>query len=514
MTDFEPRRREFLKLSAAAASALVAGAASRPVNAHSRADELSAMPFIRRSALRGSATASTNSPRTRAARRDPESARRLQGRNRRDQATGDPFSRYGYDAWGRVVREITADEVEIVWSVHVANRKAAWYEFQTALDIPSAVSTPLRNATYQGAAREELVIDRAREPSPAATNPTCVSMGDRSLVSRSFSASSGPTTPGVFCSSGHGDAYNPAGVNVTTFANNDGWCDDIADGTVRATVTIDGQSIEAEPAWVVAAPPNFGPSIRAAFTTMYDVVEQVMIESRLVRPYWRRRGRVSFTADILPLFLRLADMQWVNEGMFEDFGFGAPFDLSDPEFLLRLADPSPRNRAFRTGWFKAFRNPAYKRMQPDKLPPMYGDAVALPAVSPRQWLAPLEAQYDALKRWARGGSSMTSIPSHPWRRSCPHCRPAIRPPRWTGRPWTGARWPVPSGHRDHLDLANRVPLRRPLPPQGGTSRPTHAAGLGRRAHAAGGAQQRRTVEPERARRHHALDGDAMDDRHR
>ena len=38
MTDCEPRRREFLKLSAAAASALVAGAASRPVNAHSRAD--------------------------------------------------------------------------------------------------------------------------------------------------------------------------------------------------------------------------------------------------------------------------------------------------------------------------------------------------------------------------------------------------------------------------------------------------------------------------------------------
>jgi L-Lysine epsilon oxidase N-terminal/L-lysine epsilon oxidase C-terminal domain len=202
--------------------------------------------------------------------------------------------------------------------------------------------------------------------------------------------------------SGHGDAYNPTGVNVTTFANNDGWCDDIADGPVRATVRVDGPPIEAEPAWVVATPRNFGPSIRAAFTTMYDIVEQVMIERRLLRPYWGRRGRVSFTADILPLFLRLADMQWVNEGMFEDFGFGAPFDLSDPEFLLRLADPSPLNRAFRTAWFKAFRNPAYKRMQPDKLPPMYGDAVALPAVSPRQWLAPLETQYDALERWARG----------------------------------------------------------------------------------------------------------------
>ena len=100
----------------------------------------------------------------------------------------------------------------------------------------------------------------------------------------------------------------------------------------------------------MAAPPNFGPSIRAGFITMYDVVEQVMIERHRLPPPWRRghgRGRVSFTADILPLFLRLADMQWVNEGMYRYFGFGAPIDLADPAYLLRLADPSPANRAFR-----------------------------------------------------------------------------------------------------------------------------------------------------------------------
>jgi L-Lysine epsilon oxidase N-terminal/L-lysine epsilon oxidase C-terminal domain len=404
MTDFEPRRREFLKLSAAAASALVAGAASRPVNAHSRADAIvryAVHPTIGIARVGNSKHEFYLAPELPGEIPSPPGGFKDATGAIKRQATR--FRVYGYDAWGRVVSEITADEAEIVWSVHVANRKAAWYEFQTALDIPSAVPTPLRNATYQGAAREELVID----PGPrtiAGRNQSNVRFDGGSFLGQPvFLGELRTDNAGrLLFLSGHGDAYNPTGVNVTTFANNDGWCDDIADGPVRATVTIDGRSIEAKPAWVVAAPPNFGPSIRAAFTTMHDVVEQVMIESRLLRPYWRRRGRVSFTADILPLFLRLADMQWVNEGMFEDFGFGAPFDLSDPEFLLRLADPSPLNRAFRTAWFKAFRNPAYRRMQPDKLPPMYGDAVALPAVSPRQWLAPLETQYDALKRWARG----------------------------------------------------------------------------------------------------------------
>ena len=49
--------------------------------------------------------------------------------------------------------------------MHVANKKAAWYQFQLALDIPEA-SVPddappsmLRNAAVTGSARRQLVID-------------------------------------------------------------------------------------------------------------------------------------------------------------------------------------------------------------------------------------------------------------------------------------------------------------------------------------------------------------------
>src|SRR5437762_13506504 len=53
------------------------------------------------------------------------------GRIRRQAAR---FRIYGYNAAGEAVRELTETEAEISWTVHVANRKAAWYEFNNALD--------------------------------------------------------------------------------------------------------------------------------------------------------------------------------------------------------------------------------------------------------------------------------------------------------------------------------------------------------------------------------------------
>src|SRR5579871_1163471 len=43
------------------------------------------------------------------------------------------FRIYGYDAAGRVVGEITAADAKIEWTAHLANKKAAWYNFEMAL---------------------------------------------------------------------------------------------------------------------------------------------------------------------------------------------------------------------------------------------------------------------------------------------------------------------------------------------------------------------------------------------
>lgn len=70
------------------------------------------------------------------------------------------FRIYGLNAKGEAVAELTAANADIKWTVHLANKKAAWYQFQIALDIPEADSAPpslLRNAAVGD--RKRLAID-------------------------------------------------------------------------------------------------------------------------------------------------------------------------------------------------------------------------------------------------------------------------------------------------------------------------------------------------------------------
>src|SRR5690606_33764885 len=63
------------------------------------------------------------------------------------------FRIYAYDKYGNVVGEVQQTKKSSVqWSVHLANKKAAWYQFNAALDIPATVSlsVPLRNADVKG----------------------------------------------------------------------------------------------------------------------------------------------------------------------------------------------------------------------------------------------------------------------------------------------------------------------------------------------------------------------------
>src|SRR5258708_40346757 len=88
----------------------------------------------------------------------PGGYRDAEGRLKRQAAR---FRIYGFDSSGNVVAELTASNAEIRWSVHVANKKAAWYDFDAALDLPEAAGlrSPRRNAAVQGKDRENLAID-------------------------------------------------------------------------------------------------------------------------------------------------------------------------------------------------------------------------------------------------------------------------------------------------------------------------------------------------------------------
>ena len=133
---------------------------------------------------------------------------------------------------------------------------------------------------------------------------------------------------------------------MTTFADNDGWADDICDGPVLARVTLGERTLHADPGWVVATPPNYGPGLRTGLITAYDSA----------RLGWDRvdavaltGADVSFRDDVLPILRRIVDMQWVNAGYLDSNGWGSAADYLAPDLLDRLADPSPERRICGSG---------------------------------------------------------------------------------------------------------------------------------------------------------------------
>jgi hypothetical protein len=328
------------------------------------------------------------------------------------------FRVYGYAADGHIVREITAEDAEIVWEVHLANRKAAWYQFANAMDLKQyALSTTYRNGTIAGGLRQGLVID-----------PGAVAISGRGTSGPQYRFDQGFVRFGgggpiqvplgelrtdemgrLLVLGGAGHSASATSQPAVTFANNDGWYDDVADGPVRATVRLAGQpEMTAEPAMVAVTPPNFGPGLHGV-VTLYDVVYDL----------FRRQGwveappRVSFWEDVFPIFERLVESQWVNLGAYILFGPGSPGDLLEPERLARLADPGEAARAERQRVFAWFRQPPapwdspapraeLPPPQPSLQPPFYGDGFGEYQDIAIDELALTETQHERLGRWAAG----------------------------------------------------------------------------------------------------------------
>ncbi|WP_347906006.1 LodA/GoxA family CTQ-dependent oxidase [Pseudomonas purpurea] len=253
------------------------------------------------------------------------------------------FRVYGYNAAGEVVGELTSDTATITWQVHLANRKAQWYQFQNALDIPEAAEDafPLRNADIKGAARSGLAIDPgARSIAGKETSGveyqfntgefqgTVVDLGElrtdpvgRLLVLGGYGVSASPAGKPI---------YDPA--KPGSFNNANGWYDDTSDGPVTATVSIAGRDVPVDSAWVVVAPPNFAPDI-VGWRTLYDQLTDVYVEGGGL-PF---PEMASFTRDVLPALSRLNNLQWVNKGFATMFGQGGQFNFSDPTLIAKLA---------------------------------------------------------------------------------------------------------------------------------------------------------------------------------
>ncbi len=171
---------------------------------------------------------------------------------------------------------------EIRWTVHVANKKAIWYQFaELQGDLMFGPQNSyekrhieLRNAGVKGKARQKYIID----PGPRTVNaPRQKVAFSRYNISPSYPHGSFPpedlsplpiNTLGEIMMDDCGRLLVLGGFgatggsgDVSTYAGADEWFDDISDGYVLATIVFkDGKMLDLEPAWVVSGSPKYRPS--------------------------------------------------------------------------------------------------------------------------------------------------------------------------------------------------------------------------------------------------------------
>lgn len=337
------------------------------------------------------------------------------------------FRVFGYDEHGDA-RELTAADADITWTVHLVNRKAAAPRLR-----PGPDGQRIRNGHVEGDDRAALAIDpgprsisgrRKGKGKPRSRFTAGVfGVADVPEVAIELGELRTDDAGRLLVLGGRGRAVSPGRREMTDFADNDGWCDDTSDGWVRASVRLPGvdEPIEATPAWVVVAPPDFAPSI-GNVVTLLDVVEQAVAERRSEpAPDW-----VDFEADIRPLLKRVIAHQWVHETAFRGHRRGDQDptdttaverrgDFSDEALLAQLADPSKAAKAVREAVLDHIRDPrppdpadkaaldrARRQATGRYMPPMSGDGGRRRDGDPARWLSVTRLQYRRLEVWAEG----------------------------------------------------------------------------------------------------------------
>lgn len=329
------------------------------------------------------------------------------------------FRVYGLNANGDVVAELTNENANVEWTVRLANQKASWYEFQLALDIPEAAEAPpslLRNKKVTD--RSKLLINGGEH----SVSGVCVGAGNAPKFSGKFHSQNKDGTEKVvdvylgemhtddkgrlLMLGGHGKSANPQGDPAVTFGNNEGWYDDTSDGPVTATVEYEGAALEVKPAWVVAAPPDYAP-MQKSVRTMWDLMHDMFVTADMLP----EPGMPSFTRDILPVFQRMTDLQWVNAGFAAGFGWQSNNDFTQGNWLQIANSTDDKWQQWRRIFFNSFRriestgawNPEPSSLSPQMWPWIYGDAMSTKATeSPRQFVSITSLQIRYLEQWVNG----------------------------------------------------------------------------------------------------------------
>jgi|GEM_PF-135716 len=328
------------------------------------------------------------------------------------------FRVYGFNAAGKAIKELTAENAKITWHSQLANQKSSWYQFQMALDIPDADTAPasmLRNINIPD--RNSLIIDGGPQTvSGANINSGYTFEGKFQNIPVYLGEMHTDEKGRLLMLGGRGVAANVDGDIAITFANNEGWYDDISDGPVTADVVYEGVALKVASAWVICAPPDYAP-MQKSVRTMWDLMRDVAVSAGMLA----RPARPSFTKDILPIFQRMTDLQWVNAGFSAAFGWNGPLDYTTAKWMVRLNDPSPANMEMRRTISNNFRRYEVSGAEAPQLWPwLYGDAISIPSTgSVRQHATLSQLQLWFIDQWVKGNFDADYIDMT----GCPHVPP-------------------------------------------------------------------------------------------
>ena len=241
----------------------------------------------------------------------------------------------------------------IEWTVYLANKKAAWFEFQQLTGSAQAGDAGYlkNNAANPGGANKSLPYNplRANAKLGATSDPGTINdpVRRKLMLDPGARIVTGPngkpadfsvpslglqpfdiTTLGRILTDGEANLIVLGGegssgttdvpAQIGDYANNSGWFDDASDGPVSGALVLeDGSKVAVDvPSWVLCGPPKFAPEI-VNVVSMYDTMYDLFVRAFGLNPALFRNGQFqpdfqpSHAGDIAPLLGRPNLYQYV-----------------------------------------------------------------------------------------------------------------------------------------------------------------------------------------------------------
>jgi len=295
---------------------------------------------------------------------------------------GQPFKLY--DESGTEVTLDTPNIASIEWTVHLANKKAAWYQYhelQGNLLYGQSNSyanqkIPLRNPDVLGKDRQKLIIDPG--PRTISGRQQHTDFTKKNVPNNYPAQYPDPTVIYGVAITSLGDIYTDskgrlivcggfgnAGGNkaLESYGGSSTWHDDISDGTVDCIIKFkDGSMQVSLRAWIIVGSPDFAPeivNISALSDTMFDVAVRnfKLVPEMYSNGAYSKQFRPNFKRDIFPIIERISRYQWVSNVQ--------PM-MAFASYIFDYTDASEANKANRQNYLSYFRkNDAQPPVPPD-----------------------------------------------------------------------------------------------------------------------------------------------------